>query len=79
MGASVQLISFLTETGTGDCTAMQKDTAQNQAVPLPLGSLMQRTGRKDTSLRTSTALKLGGPAPPPAGRHGKPWGQSWQL
>lgn len=34
--------------GTEACAAMQKDPAQSQAVPLPLGSLRGRTGTKDT-------------------------------
>lgn len=79
MGVSVQHISFLTEIGTGICTEMQ-DSAQSQASATAPGLPDAKNWEEgDTRLCTSTALELGGPAPPSAGRHGKPWGQSWQL
>lgn len=80
MGISVQLISFLTETGTGVCTEMQKDSAQSRASATDPGLPDAKNWEEGhTCLCTSTALEVRGPAPPSAGRHGKPWGQSWQL
>lgn len=67
-GASVQLISFLTETGTGVCTAMQKDPAQSQASAIAPGLPDAKNWEEGHTCLccTSTVLEQGGPAPCPA-------------